>query len=68
MAGNRLERVIQVALSFEAWMRKVDAELEKRCGMGHLDLPDYNYRDMYDDEIPPNDEDMLDEILEGAGF
>lgn len=55
-------------MTFQEWMNKVDGELVNRCGMTSSDLPDYNYRDMYDDEVPFNDTDMIDEILEEAGF
>lgn len=34
--------------TFEAWMAKVDAILIKKTFLTHLDLPDINYRELYD--------------------
>ena len=33
---------------FKVWMQQVDAHLEKMCGMTSDDLPDYRYRDAFD--------------------
>ena len=41
-------------MSFEAWMQRVDAILESRVGLSHLDLADICYRDMYDDGDTPS--------------
>lgn len=35
-------------MSFREWMRKVDKSLVIKCGMDNRDLPDYHYRDEYD--------------------
>lgn len=40
-------------LSFEEWMRKVDQLVQSRVGLSAHDLPDWRYRDAYDDEMTP---------------
>ncbi len=40
-------------ISFEAWMRAVDKEIDGLCGMSSADLPDVCYQDWYDDEVTP---------------
>jgi len=39
---------------FTAWMAKVNAHMVKYCTMGADDLPDWNYRDAYDDGMSPS--------------
>ena len=39
---------------FTAWMAKVDALMARSCGMSSMDLPDWNYRDAYDDGASPS--------------
>ena len=39
-------------LSYKEYMDEVDEYLEDKCGMGWEDLPDYSWRDLFDDEIP----------------
>jgi len=56
----------QAFASFEAYMHAVDAELGKRCGLGHRDLADYMYRDAYDDEVPPAE--VAEEVLADNGY
>jgi hypothetical protein len=34
--------------TFEQWLREVDAFLIAECGLGHEDLPDVNYAEMYE--------------------
>jgi hypothetical protein len=53
-------------MSFLAWMRKVDAALEARCGLTSGDLADFAYRDAFEDECDP--EEVADEVLEENGF
>lgn len=36
-------------LSFENWMREVNAEISRRTSMVSDDLPDWRYRDAYDE-------------------
>ena len=38
---------------FEAWMAKVDAVLVKKCGLDSSDLPDWMYRDAFEDGASP---------------
>lgn len=40
---------ITLRMSFTDWMKKVDELLMARCGMCHRDLPDWRYRDAYDE-------------------
>lgn len=40
--------------SFEEWMSAVDRILLDKVSMVALDLPDIDYRDMYDDGRPPS--------------
>lgn len=40
-------------LTFQEWLKAVDAVLASRIGMSHDDLPDCCYRDWYDDGISP---------------
>lgn len=39
--------------SFEEWLRLVDSHIRNKCGLSHLDLPDWCYRDAYDDGVTP---------------
>jgi hypothetical protein len=39
---------------FTMWMAKVDALMVKYCTMSSMDLPDWNYRDAYDDGMSPS--------------
>ena len=47
-------------LTFEQWMRKVDALCSAAIGVGAFDMEDYRWRDDYDDKLSPED------ALEGA--
>lgn len=38
---------------FDAWMAKVDAVIEKNCGLSNRDLPDWNYLDAFEDGFSP---------------
>lgn len=35
--------------NFRAWLRLVDLELTRRCGLGHDDLADQHWRDWFND-------------------
>ncbi len=39
--------------TFEEWKKLVDKEVIARTGMSADDLPDYAYRDCYDDGVSP---------------
>jgi hypothetical protein len=43
-----------MAQSFEEWMAKVDAKLIGVCYLDSQDLPDYCYRDAFDDGVSPS--------------
>ena len=43
-----------VKYTFEEWMKQVDAQLERLCGLSSSDLPDAYYRDEYDSETLPS--------------
>lgn len=34
---------------WEEWLKRVDAEVIRRTGLGIYDLPDWNWRDAYED-------------------
>jgi hypothetical protein len=36
---------------FREWLRQVDLELAKRCGLSHDDLADQPWRSWYEDEM-----------------
>jgi len=38
-------------LSFEQWMDAVNRVLVRKCGLGVEDIPDFCYRDYYDDGV-----------------
>ena len=51
-------------LSFDQWMADVDICLVGVCGVTSSDLPDYCYRDSYDNKESP--EDAARDALEAA--
>ena len=53
-------------MSFEEWMREIDSCLEALCGLGHMDLPDYMYRDAFDDSLDPAEvaQDVMDNCID----
>ncbi len=40
-------------LSFDDWKKSVNNEIVRQMGMEADDLPDYTYRDCYDDGVSP---------------
>jgi hypothetical protein len=42
-------------LSFDEWMRAVDAQVEALAGCNIYDLPDCCYPDWYDDGLSPRE-------------
>lgn len=40
--------------NFDQWMARVNAELDKICGMDSDDLPDYDYADDYENFLTAN--------------
>lgn len=50
----KVSQAVKGLVSFATWLRGVDMVLARRFhGMGHLDLPDWCWRDMFDAEISP---------------
>lgn len=40
-------------LSFEDWVARIDTELDALVGLSHDDLPDWDYRSAYEEEMSP---------------
>ena len=51
---------------FRDWLRLVDTELAKRCGLSHDDLADQPWRAWYDERMTPAQ--AADECLVSEGF
>jgi hypothetical protein len=49
---------------FDTWMRQVDECIGRRCGLSSSDLPDWTYRDAFDDGLSP--EEAAAEALDNA--
>ncbi len=65
--GRGQKRILRSELpkpevSFEDWMRQVDAALVSQVGLSSSDLPDQAYRDLYDSDTEPKE--VAQEILE----
>jgi hypothetical protein len=50
--------------TFDVWMSEVDAALVRKIGVSSSDLPDFCYRDAYDEGFTP--EEAADEAIEAA--
>jgi hypothetical protein len=44
---------IKEDLLFQQWMKNVDLIIQRKTGLSAYDLPDYCYRDAYEDDIAP---------------
>lgn len=53
-------------MTFAQWMVQVDRVIGAACGLTHLDLADWNYRDAFDSEVTP--EEAAESVLEEEGF
>lgn len=53
-------------MSFKEWMDRIDDALGNECGLCHLDLADYAYRDAFDDGCTPNE--IAWEVLQDNGL
>lgn len=53
-SDNISETMSTKSMDFDAWMSKVNAEVDKLSGMRADDLPDVAYRDWYDDGLAPS--------------
>jgi hypothetical protein len=40
---------------FDYWLQRVNAYLVRKCGLGSDDLPDWCYRDAFDDGYTPSE-------------
>jgi len=40
-------------IAFAEWMKLVDLEVGRKCGLGYEDLPDYCYADAYEAGLSP---------------
>ena len=52
--------------NFNNWMKKVDEAVQTEIFVSVYDLPDCNFRDMYESEYLP--EEAAREAIENAGF
>jgi hypothetical protein len=52
------------AASFDSWMARVDEAIVRRVGVCSSDLPDFTYRDLYDQGVTP--EEAADAAIENA--
>jgi len=57
-------------MEFKNWFAKVDAIMAAHYGLGAGDLPDWNYRDAFDEGMEPTDaaRHAIAEILEAEGY
>ena len=71
----RIEKAEQIAtrmflvptqLTFDEWMKKVDGHIHQIAQVTHLDIPDWDYADAWDDSRDP--EDAAREALVAADF
>lgn len=53
-------------MNYEEWKSRVNRHIGNICGMSADDLPDVNYRDMYDSGCSPKE--AANEALENAGM
>jgi len=53
-------------MSFREWMIQVDGHCWATAGVSIHDLPDKQFRDMYEDGVPPSE--CAEEALEEEGF
>lgn len=51
---------------FLAWMRLVDKAIRARCGLSLSDLPDWRYRDAFEERMSPAK--VAREVLREEGF
>ena len=52
--------------TFDAWMKKVDHRIKAMVGLSYRDLPDRNWRDMFDAGWGPRE--AADMVLSDEGF
>lgn len=42
-------------MEYAKWLQAVDAILTDIYGLGHRDMPDFNWMDMFEDGLPPSE-------------
>jgi hypothetical protein len=52
--------------TFPQWLKEVDREIGKLCGLSHNDLADQPWHDWYDDEMSPAE--AAESALADEGF
>lgn len=52
--------------TYARWMIALDQRVRERTGLSASDLPDYQFRDAYEDDREAKD--CADELLEQEGF
>lgn len=57
---------VKKASGFDAWMRKVDQQIQRLSGVSYMDLPDAPYHSWYDQGMRPNT--AARKALKSAGF
>jgi hypothetical protein len=60
------KRCPEILNEFRIWMMDVDAAMLNICGLSSDDLADACYRDMFDDEVSPQE--AAETVLEDEGF
>lgn len=53
-------------MSFQKWMSEVDDVVNGFCGLSYNDLPDWRWRDAFNDGMTP--EEAVMDCLEEEGF
>lgn len=43
-----------MSMTFQTWMATLDSIVGKRTGLSVNDLPDWTFRDAYEDELTPS--------------
>ena len=63
MTNEENERANGPDRAFADWLGDVDRILESKIGLGSEDLPDWNWREAYDEESEP--EDAVEDYISG---
>jgi hypothetical protein len=52
-SGSDSNKEDKMRPTFAEWMKLVDLEVGRKCGLGYEDLPDYCYADAYEAGLSP---------------
>lgn len=63
---ERLAKALSEDGLFYAWMNKIDQHVWQVAGCSIYDLPDYNFREMFEDSADPAE--VVNTVLSEAGF